>query len=218
MTDDATRLAALEAESAAKDVLITELQSELARLRPPPPEPARIDGPFVMPSAQQMGRLIEAVLLKYPVLRDNRIDDAEFRHMTASAFRFLSTLPRTPGRLDLRYDLLSWQAYAADTFRAAGKSCSLRGPALHVAAIAAGDIGYLPPRLFPSAGFGVALLGIARGSVPATNAWLRVLEHEFDERLVIEPPNVGTFNPISKVFDLTAPVNISPSGDWQREL
>jgi hypothetical protein len=211
MTDAVDRIDDLERENAA-------LRAELARLRPPPPEPARLDGPFQLPSARQMTRLIEAVLLQYPVLRDPRIDDAEFLHMTASAFRFLSTLPRTPGKLDLRYDLMSWNGHAADAFRAAGKSCTLRGPALHIAAIAAGDIPYLPPRLFPSAGFGVCLLGVTRGSLGATNAWLRVLEHHFDERLIIEPPNVGTFNPLNKVFDLTAPVNISPRGDWRNEL
>jgi hypothetical protein len=209
--DDADRLAILEAENVA-------LRAELARLRPQPPEPAKLDGPFKLPNAQQMARLIAAVLIKYPMLRDDRIDAAELFKMTTTAFRFLSLLPRTPGRLDLRYDLLSWYTHAAEAFRAIGLPCSLRGPALHIAAIAAGDIPYLPPRLFPSAGFGVALLGIAKGSLRASNAWLRVLEHEFDERLVIEPPNVGTFNPVSKVFDLTAPVNISPSGDWRSEL
>jgi hypothetical protein len=212
MTDDAERrIVELERE-------VMALRLELERWKPPEPEPARLDGPFKLPSAKQMAVLIKAVSFRFPVLRDSRIDDAELLEMVTAGFKFLSTLPRTPGKLDLRYDLMSWNGYAADAFRAAGKSCTLRGPAMHVAAVAAGDIPYLPPRLFPSAGFGVCLLGITRGSLPASNAWLQILEHRFNESLVIEPPDVGTFNPLNKVFDLTAPVNISPSADWRREL
>jgi hypothetical protein len=206
--DDDDRLAVLESENAA-------LRAELARLRPPPPEPPRLDGPFRMPDASQMGRLVNAVLLKYPSLRDRNIDDAELIQMTATAFRFFAGLPRTPGRLDLRHDLLSWIGFATDALQAIGQSATIRGPALHVAAVACGDVPHLPPRLFPSAGFGVCLLGIMRGSRPATNAWLRVLDHQFDERLVVEPPNVGAFHPVSKVFDLTAPVNLAPNTAWR---
>jgi hypothetical protein len=109
MTADDDRIAALEAENAS-------LRSELERLRPPPPPPPTIGGPFCFPTPREMTRLIAAVLIKYPMLRDPRIDDAELLEMTTAAFRFLSGLPRTPGRLDLRHDLLSWNGYAGDAF------------------------------------------------------------------------------------------------------
>jgi hypothetical protein len=113
MSDDDDRLAELEREN-------VQLRAELARLKPPPPEPARLDGPFRMPDASQMARLIAAVLIRYPTLRDRNIDDAKLLKMVTTAFRFLSGLPRTPGKLDLRHDLLSWCAYAGDALRAAG--------------------------------------------------------------------------------------------------
>jgi hypothetical protein len=112
--NDVDRLATLEAENVA-------LRAELARLRPPPPEQARIDGPFRPPTAQQMERLIAAVFIRYPGLRDRSIDAAEFHKMVTTAFRFLSLLPRTPGRLDLRYDLLSWYGHASEALRTLGQ-------------------------------------------------------------------------------------------------
>jgi hypothetical protein len=52
MTDDTVdRIDDLERENQS-------LRAELARLRPPPPEPARIDGLFCLPDASQMGRLV----------------------------------------------------------------------------------------------------------------------------------------------------------------
>jgi hypothetical protein len=172
-TDDADRLAELERENET-------LRAEIARLKPPPPEPARIDGPFRMPTPLQMERLIAAVLIRYPSLRDPRIADDEFRQMTTSAFRFLSGLQRTPGRLDSQHDLLTWFAYATDALQAIGQPCkSLRGSSLHVAAIGAGDIPFLPPRLFPQCGFGICRLGVMRDTRAPTNRWLKVLEHCF---------------------------------------
>jgi hypothetical protein len=91
-TDD--RIAELERENEM-------LRAEVARLRPPPPpEPARLDGPFRMPTAQQMTRLVAAVLIWYPGLRDYRIGDTELLEMVTAGFRFVAGLPRTPGRVD----------------------------------------------------------------------------------------------------------------------
>jgi hypothetical protein len=208
MSYGAARIAELERENAA-------LRLELDRLKPPPPEPAKLDGPFQLASALQMEKLVGAVLARYPSLRDRNIDDAEFVKMVMTGFRFLSGLPRTPGRLDLRHDLLSWFSYAAEALRTLGQPCSLRGSALHVAAICAGDIPFLPVRLFPSTGFGVCLLGIGKDTRPATNAWLRILDHRFDERLVIEPPTGPVFHPVSPVFNLTAPVNLARNVAWR---
>jgi hypothetical protein len=59
--DDATRLAALETENA-------QLRAEVARLKPAPPEPVRIDGRFSLPDLEQTERLVRRVLERYPNL------------------------------------------------------------------------------------------------------------------------------------------------------
>jgi hypothetical protein len=44
-------------------------------------------------------------------------------------------------------------------------------------------------------GFGVYRLGVTKDTRPATNRWLRILEHRFDASLVVEPATGGSVPP-----------------------
>jgi hypothetical protein len=212
MTDDATtRLATLEAENFA-------LRSELERLKPPP-RVVKLGGPFALPDLEQTERLVRRVFEKYPILRGDiertfdpgRIEPEKYVTMVRASLGYIGTLHRTRGAV-ARREYLGWLLEAGHALTATGyPHTDIRGSSFFVACIAAGDVPYSPPRLWPHAEVGL-MVGMTRDSYAASNRWLSILAGgDFDAALIIGPAPL-------RHAPLPPPVNISPSGDWRREL
>jgi hypothetical protein len=140
-------MAALEAENFA-------LRSELERLRPPP-RVVKVDGPFCLPSIEQVECLVGRVFAQYPILRCDvdrgAIELADFVKMVRATLAFAATLHRMRGAVLKTRDYLSWIFEARDALTRAGYShpTDIRGSSFLVGCIAANDIPHLPPRMFP---------------------------------------------------------------------
>jgi hypothetical protein len=181
---DAARIAELELE-------VTRLRGELVRYKPAPIV-LKPDGPFSLPTEEQVERLIARVLAKYPMLRPetrlDRIEPGEFIKMVRSSLRYIGTLYRLRGAVDRRVAYLDRLWAAGDFATLNGGYSTIRGSSFMVAAIASGDVCFSPPSLWPTtADVGLAL-GPTSGSYSASNKWLNTLTGQFDPSLVIEPP------------------------------
>jgi hypothetical protein len=216
MTDDAERLSALENEN-------VQLRAELARLRPQP-RVVKVDGAYCLPSLEQVECLVGRVFAQYPNLRCDvdrgAIELADFAKMVRATMAYFGTLHRMRGAVLKTRDYLSWIFEARDELTRSGYShtTDIRGSSFLVGCIAANDIPHLPPRMWPHCEVGL-LIGIRRDSYPATNRWLNILAGgDFDPKLIVQPPAGRTFHPVSKVFDLSPPVNLAPKTAWRDGL
>jgi hypothetical protein len=135
---------------------------------------------FEMPTANQLAALKEVVYSKFPSLRpkfDGRWaseDEAEFEKGYAAAFLALGYLERRE-QVDHKKALSYWAQLAEDACRALGRSASIPGSALMVAAVASGNVPYV---LADVANGVVPVLGLYFGSnmgkLPG-NEWRNVL-------------------------------------------
>jgi hypothetical protein len=211
MNNDAARIAALEAENAS-------LRAQIERLQPPR-RVITIGGPFCPPTTEQMEKLAARVLAQYPMLRPDPdtkyrggIAPAEFVEMCRSALVYLGSLYRLRGAVAREKSYMDWLLLAGDHLNAVGCSpTTLRGSSLMVAAIAAGDICYSPPRLWPvTADIGVAI-GPASNRYTASNKWLALgAGGDLDQSLIIESPQLR-HAPLSEF-------EIMRRGNWRNEL
>jgi hypothetical protein len=207
MTDDADRLAELEREN-------VQLRAELARFKPKP-RVVTLDGPFELPTLGETERLVRRVLERYPNLYGYTdraaIEAVEFTRMVRGGMLYIASLHRLRGEVLRTHSSLDWLYKAGDYLNSVGHPQTvLRGASVFVAVIASGDVCFSPPSLYPQSDFGL-IVGQRHNSFPATNKWLAILSGgDFDSSLVIEPPTLR-HAPLP-------PVNISPSGDWRREL
>jgi hypothetical protein len=188
MTNDANRIAALEAE-------VSRLQNELTRYRPPPVI-ARPDGPFVLPDSEMVQRLVERVFghhkelraAYYGELHRRDVEPEEYFKMVRGGMLFASTLHRTRGEVNRKKAPLDWLYDAADGLTLMGRSgTTIRGSAFYCGCICAGDIPYTHPRTYPIWEVGLAV-GPGSGRYAASNAWLRIGAGQFDSGLIIERP------------------------------
>jgi hypothetical protein len=185
----------------------------------PPPRVVKLDGPFALPSLEQTECLVRRVFEQYPILRGDierafdpgRIEPADYVKMVRGSLAYIGTLHRTRGAV-ARREYLGWLLEAGHALTGAGyPHTDIRGSSFFVACIAAGDVPHSPPRLWPMAEVGL-MVGLTRDSYAASNRWMNLLAGgDFDPRLVVEPLTL-------RHAPLPPPVNISPSGDWRREL
>jgi hypothetical protein len=187
MKNDAVldRITALEAEIAALKAQ-QNTASAPVKIAPKPvepegvvvsyPTPRRI---FEMPDNSALERLAEIVFTKFPTLRPTfsgrwaREDQQEFEKGFRSAFLALGHIERR--NVDHKRALSFWTEYAEETCRALGRSASIPGSALMVAAIAAGNCEYV---LADRMNGVVPVLGLCHGAgmgkLPG-NEWRNVL-------------------------------------------
>jgi hypothetical protein len=207
MSDDAeARIAELESENA-------QLRTELARLKPAP-RVIRPDGPFALPDLDQTERLVRRVLDRYPNLYGyadrGAIEAGEFVRMVRGAMLYIASLHRLRGEVVRTHSSLDWLYKAGDFLNTAGHPQTiLRGGSVFVAVVAAGDVCFSPPSLYPQSDFGL-IVGQRHNSFAATNRRLSVLAGEFDSKLMIEPTPLR-HAPLP-------PVNIAPASNWRSEL
>jgi hypothetical protein len=145
MTDDtAGRMAQLETENAT-------LRAELERLRPPP-RVIKLDGPFALPTLEQVERLVDRVFSQFPMLRADiertydpgRIEHSAYVKMVRASLAYIGTLHRTRGAV-ARREYLGWLLEAGHALTGAGyPHTDIRGSSFFVACIAAGDVPPLP--------------------------------------------------------------------------
>jgi hypothetical protein len=180
---DAQKIDALQRE-------VERLRGELARYKPQPII-ARLDGPFVLPSEEMVEKLVSRVFDRYPNLRadiDRDIPADAYTTMVYGALHYIGTLQRMRGAVHRQRDYLDW-CYACDDFLTGiGKSGTTRGSSFFTACIAAGDVCYTPPSMWPTTHDVGLIIGHRSNCSAPTNAWLRVAAGDFNEALVIPPP------------------------------
>jgi hypothetical protein len=169
MVKDISRLEALEAALAEQQAKTANFEAEIATLKahqnaPPAPvkvvqpkpveeEGTRISYPaprslFEMPDAAQLERLAQIVFTKFPTLRPTfsgrwaQEDQLEFDRGFRSAFFALGHIERRVD-VDRKRALSFWAQLAEETCRALGRSASIPGSALVVAAVASGNTKYI---------------------------------------------------------------------------
>jgi hypothetical protein len=180
---DADRIAALERE-------VERLRGELERYRPAPIV-LKPDGPFVLPDLEMTEKLVGRVISRYPNLRadmERDIAPADFVTMVHGALRYIGTLHRMKGAVHRQRDYLDWCFACDDHSTTIGKSSTVRGASFFVACIAAGDVCFTPPRLWPTTRDVGLIIGHRIDTYTATNAWMKVAAGEFNSALIIEPP------------------------------
>jgi hypothetical protein len=122
--------------------------------------------------------------------------------------RHIGTLHRTRGAV-ARREYLGWLLEAGHALTATGyPHTDIRGSSFFVACIAAGDVPYSPPRLWPHAEVGL-MVGLTRDSYAAGNRWLSLVAGaDFDAALIIEPVPL-------RHAPLPPPVNLAPKTAWR---
>jgi hypothetical protein len=204
---DADKIAALEGE-------VARLRAELSRFKPAPVV-VKVDSAFVLPDEETVERLIHRVHARYPIFKRDiergDITPGDFVKMTRGALKYISTLYRLRGAADRRISYLDRIYAASDFLSLAGFGYStIRGASYMVAVIASGDTCYSPPAMWPTtADVGLAL-GPTSGSYVASNRWLNTLAGNFDDSLIIQPPQT-LHSPLSE-FELLK------RGGWREEL
>jgi hypothetical protein len=197
MAKETSRLEALEAAFEEQSAKTAALESELAALKAQqntPPAPAKIApkpvepegttvfyppprSDFVMPSSDELKRLREIVLRKFPKLAPDITDrwadnnEAKFARQFDAAFKALGAMHRADKPDKKRY-VSFFVDHAEDSLKALGAYADI-GPAFLPACLAHGDIPISDWRID-----GVVLelgLNIYRIGRPATDAWRRVL-------------------------------------------
>ena len=188
MTDNSI---ALEAMVAAIEFENERLRRELA-LPKAAPRVLSVDGPFMLPTLEQVGRLVDICLGKFPHLRPSDIDDELFTKMVRAALCFIGALPRMKKAVDKNRDCLSWLRACNDYLNVNSPASSgVRGSSLYIAALVSNDVYVSSPSIWPTCDIGLVAVGIGdRNSYKATNQWLRVLQDgRFDHpRLIVERP------------------------------
>jgi hypothetical protein len=106
-------------------------------LLPAPPVPT-INGPFVLPSQEQMRKLLDIVTTRYPVLRGRecRITDDELFAEFQGAFRYVSSVHRTPGVIDAARSTEFWTNRAHEFARRRITLFAFEGAVIAAGAIA----------------------------------------------------------------------------------
>jgi hypothetical protein len=197
---DSKKIEALLAENAS-------LKEQLARYKPQPLPPPKIDGVFQLPSDKQIERLTEIVLTKWPQLRVPERDIAPdlYLRMVKNSMHYVSTLPRMKGALERTKDYMGWIYGAQDFLRMNFKDSDVRGSSLMVAVLVSNDICHTPVSpWWPRAEFGLVPIGAGGGDTySATNRWLAILGGEpFNAALIIEPVE-RSWTPYVRVMDPT---------------
>jgi hypothetical protein len=183
MTNESQRIDELQRE-------VERLRGELARYKPQPVI-ARPDGPFVLPDIERVEKLVARVFEKYPNLRadvDRDIALEDYTIMVHGALRYIGTLQRMKGAVHRQRDYLDWCYVTDDFLNGIGKSGTTRGSSFFTACIAAGDVCYTPPSMWPTTHDVGLIIGHRTNCSAPTNAWLRVAAGDFNEALVIPPP------------------------------
>jgi hypothetical protein len=195
MVKETSRLEALEAALAEQQAKTENFEAEIAALKaqmappakiaakPPVDEGTRVfaEAPtnncFVAPTPDELHRLCEAVLRKYPVLRPSNLDDefesAKFAREFANTFAALSLVRRAEA-VDTKRALWAWVDHLNEVGKAAGL-LNIDGSALYVAAIAHSDIPFSDPsaaKMGVARELGLQFYGSGRR---ATNCWERTL-------------------------------------------
>jgi hypothetical protein len=179
---DAQRIRELEGE-------VTRLRGELERYRPAPVV-LRPGDPFVLPTLEMTEKLVGRVISRYPNLRadmERDIAPPDFVTMVRAALHYIGSLSRMKAAVNRQRDYLDW-CYACDDYMTTiGKASTVRGSSFFVACIAAGDVCFTPPRLWPVTHDVGLIIGHRTDCKSATNAWMNVAAGNFDPTLVIEP-------------------------------
>jgi hypothetical protein len=192
---------------------ITALETELAALKaqvappakvavkPPVDEGTRVfaEAPtnncFVAPTPDELHRLCEAVLRKYPVLRpkvDDEFESAKFAREFANTFAALSLVRRAEA-VDTKRALWFWVDHLNEVGKAAGLP-NIDGSALYVAAVAHSDIPFSDPsaaKMGVARELGLQFYGSGRR---ATNCWERTLHGQI--LAPIAPHRTREFYPV----------------------
>jgi hypothetical protein len=159
--------------------------------RPLEPEGARIlhsieRAPIALPTAAELEKLAEIVFAAYPRLRPWEAgsryeygDLSDFFAKFGYAFSFVAGKGR--GALAENRQSLSWWAdHASEWLRSRGNTVQIGAGTLLVAAVAAGDVDFVPGDAFGN----IWSFALAKhGGTPATEAWRRVLS----DRLLRRP-------------------------------
>jgi hypothetical protein len=204
---DAEKIAALEGE-------VARLRGELAKYKPAPVV-VKVDSAFVLPDEETVERLIHRVHARYPIFKRDiergDIKPDEFIQMTRGSLRYISTLYRLRGAVDRKTSYLDRIYTASDFLNRTGFGyTTIRGSSYMTAVVASGDIYYSAITAWPTtADVGLAL-GPTSGSYTATNRWLNTLANQFDDGLIIQPPQT-LHAPLSE-FELLK------RGGWREEL
>ncbi len=197
MVKDISRLEALEAALAEQQAKTANFEAEIATLKAQvaPPAPVKIAQPkpiedegtrvsypapmstFVMPSPDELKRLLAIVLAKFPRLAPDMTDrwadnnEIKFAGQFAAAFRAVGMMHRAD-KPDKKHYPSYFIDHGDDLLRALGPHAEI-GPAFLPAVLAWGDVPVSDWRID-----GVTLeigLNIFRIGRPATDAWRRVL-------------------------------------------
>jgi hypothetical protein len=217
MSESAKKIAALEAEIATLSTENSALKLELARHKPAPLPPPKIDGPFQLPSDKQLAHLISIALSKWPTLQvpERDISTDLFFRMVRNSMYYLGTLPRIRGALTKTHSYTSWIYNAQDFLRMNFKDSDVRGSSLFVAALVCNDICHSRVEFFPRVELGLVPVGCAENTYSASNKWLRLLQGDlFDESLNIDFCD-REWSPIANRVDLTRSAQRSSVTAWR---
>jgi hypothetical protein len=160
---------------AARDAEIAELRAENAKLRPIVLPAPSLDGPWQVPSFEQVGRLADVVVSRFPRLKPKGVDHSRFLSSTLTCMRYLGGIRRLPpGKTDDQYKE-RWRLRCEEYVRAQGISADVSFGVFFIAVVASGDITYYSPDELGRGGplsFGLSD-GVGRR---ARNSWLSILE------------------------------------------
>jgi hypothetical protein len=150
---------------------------------------------FIAPLPDELIRLREAVLKRYPVLRPSNLDDEfeseKFAREFANTFHALSLVRRAEA-VDTKRALWFWVDHLNEVGKAAGLP-SIDGSALYAAAIGHSDILYVDPNaanMGVTRSLGLQFYGSGRR---ATDCWKRTLHGQILAPSI--PPQTREFYP-----------------------